>query len=138
MSFADLLTRPAARTAEPAATTPPTSDAGLDSGLPVVWHVIVDIPFANDPLRRTGATLEDAAAELRRRSARLARAQAVLATLRRLTDADDWQVSITRHGIRAERDGEPFEQLEQRLTEAGFDADDFLVHVEYARSWGML
>lgn len=131
MSFTDLLARPRTREAD-------TSGTASDSGLPVVWHVIVDIPFANWTLRRTGVTLEDAAEDLRLRSARLARAQAVLATLRRVSDSDDWQVSITQHGIRAERDGEPFEQLDRQLTDAGFTADDFIVHVEYARSWGML
>ena len=137
MSFADLLARPRTRdVAAPAGTG--SAGASSDSDLPVVWHVIVDIPFANWTLRRTGVTLEDAAEDLRRRSARLARAQAVLATLRRVSDTDDWKVSITQHGIRAERDGEPFERLDQELSDAGFTADDFLVHVEYARSWGML
>lgn len=152
MSLVDALTRThasAGADAEPSAEPSAKSNAsGEASALPVVWHVIVDIPLGDAASKRTGLALADAADELRQRAARIQRAQAVLDALTAFSGddadgadssgADGWQVSISRRGIRAERDGEAFEQLEQQLADAGFTADDVHVHVEYARSWGML
>ncbi|PJM72490.1 hypothetical protein CS006_10220 [Bifidobacterium primatium] len=109
--------------------------------LPVVWHVIVDIPFTGRPFRSTGLSIDDATNDLQERIDRAKIAQRVLAKLRELSPADedgDWQLALSWKGLRAERDGAAFEQLEQQLYDAGFTDNDFAVRVEYARSWGML
>ncbi|OXN00532.1 hypothetical protein [Bifidobacterium vansinderenii] len=112
------------------------ADSG--NGLPVVWHVIVDIPFTDGPFRRTRLSLDEASRSLSERVERATVVERVLRTLRSISDADDWQVTISWKGVRAERDGESYERLERELLDAGFDEGDFEIRVEYARSWGML
>lgn len=130
------------------------SDAGdgdARTGLPVVWHVTVDVPFdvaergGSGPIafgrlttRRTGLTLTDAADRLRRQASRIEVAAKVLSLLDGFGGADGWQVTVSARGVRAERDDVPFENLERRLRDAGLTAADVTVGVEYARSWGML
>lgn len=140
---------PAGRSAAEAAAG--GESAGEAGGLPVVWHVTVDVPFDVDSrggsrpvafgrlsTRRTGLTLADAADSLRRQAERIQVASGVLALLDDFGGADGWQVTVSARGVRAERDGVSFEELERRLREEGFTAADVTVGVEYARSWGML
>ncbi|MBT1177757.1 hypothetical protein JS532_09335 [Bifidobacterium callimiconis] len=108
------------------------------SGLPVVWHVIVGIPFTDGPFRRTRLSLDEASRSLSERVERATVVERVLRALRSISAADDWQITISWKGVRAERDGESYERLERELLDAGFDEGDFEIRVEYARSWGML
>ncbi|KAA8832384.1 hypothetical protein [Bifidobacterium tissieri] len=144
MSFAALLkTRPVddderVTVADADDTANVDDTANADGGLPVIWHVIVDIPFLDGPFRRTRLSLDEASEALSKRVERATVVERVLRALRSISDADDWQVTISWKGVRAERDGESYERLEQELRAAGFDDGDFQIRVEYARSWGML
>ena len=105
--------------------------------LPVVWRTIVEIPLDGRLHHHTRGSLDEAHEQIAARFDRLRRAGRIIETIRDLSGADGWDVTISAGTVRLERSGVPFESLDEELS-GRFDPADYAVRVEYARAWGML
>ena len=105
--------------------------------LTVTWRTIVEIPLENARNRQLSGSLDDADGQIAQHLEKLAKARQIIQAIRSLHGSDGWEIALSSRKVHLERQGEPFESLEEELS-GRFDPEDFVVRVEYARAWGML